>query len=144
MAEHGTLYRFKYADWMPDLLKSALLHESGLLLNPADGEWVVKVYTMAEMLSLPLDHELTGAVAENLNSANWPVRMMAIYLLAKSPDSKFGEVLKWAAEHDSNELVRNMAMALVANKQQDLESVYLQPQAAAAAEEEGLSLLRLK
>jgi len=112
MAEHGVLYRFKYADWMPALLKSAMVLKAGLLLNPADSEWPVKVHTMAEMISLPLDHELTGAVARNLNSADWPVRMMAVHLLAKCPDGEFGKVLDWAAEYDSSKLVRDMAAAL--------------------------------
>jgi len=124
-AESGALYRFKYADWMPTLLKSALLHDTGLLLNPARGEWVVKVHTMAEMLSLPLEHELLSAVARNLNDANWPVRMMAVYLLAKSPDGEFSKVLGWAAQHDSHGLVRDMAAALRAAGSESL-----QPQAA--------------
>jgi hypothetical protein len=117
MAKHGTLYPFKYADWMPDLLKSALIHESGLLLNPADGEWAVKVHTMAEMISMPLDHELADALAKNLNNAYWPVRLMAIYLLADSSDAGFGNVLNWMAQYDTNDLVRKMALAL-ATKQQ--------------------------
>ncbi len=112
MAEHGTLYKFKYADWLPALLKSALLYESGLLLNPSDGEWIIKVHTMSEMLTLKMDHELISAVAENLNNKNWPVRLMAIYLLSKNADSKFERVLEWTAEYDSSELVRNMAVAL--------------------------------
>lgn len=114
MAEQGALYRFKYADWMPALLKSALLQQSGLLLNPVDTEWTVKVYTMVEMLSLPLHHELLSAVAKNLNDANWPVRMMAIYLLASSPDGGFARVLDWTAERDPSPLVRAMAIALTA------------------------------
>ena len=117
MGEHGTLYPFKYADWMPDLLKSALIHESGLLLNPADGDWVIKVNTMAEMISMPLDHELAGALAKNLNNAYWPVRLMAIYVLSDSSDAGFSNVLNWMAQYDTNELVRKMALAL-ATKQQ--------------------------
>ncbi|MEA3227059.1 MAG: hypothetical protein U9Q07_14000, partial [Planctomycetota bacterium] len=74
----GTLpYRFMSADWVTDLLRNALLHESALLRNPADSEWLVKVHTMADMLSLPLDFKLTDAVAENLYDAKWPVRTMA-------------------------------------------------------------------
>jgi len=105
-------YKLLYADWMPPMLKSALIHESGLLRSPADGEWVVKVHTMADMLCLLLDHDLVSAVSENLNSPNWPVRALAIYLLAKSSQSKFAQVLDWAAKYDSNALVRNMAIAL--------------------------------
>jgi tetratricopeptide (TPR) repeat protein len=114
MAEHGALYRYKYADWMPSFLKSALLQESGLLLNSAEDEWVVKVHTMAEMLSLPLDTELMNAVAKNLNHPKWPVRMMAVYLLAKSSENTFDKVLSWVAENDSSQIVRDMAVALSA------------------------------
>ncbi len=112
MSNRELPYGFRYADWVPPLLRSALLHESGLLRNPAEGHWVVKVHTMAEMLSLPLDHELISVVAENLNNTDWPVRMMAVYLLAKSSDGRFDRVLDWAAKYDSNELVRSMAIAL--------------------------------
>lgn len=122
MAEHGTLYRFKYADWMPTLLRNALVHQSGLLLNPTDGEWVLKVHAMAAMLSLPLDHELTSAVAESLNNTRWPVRLMTIYLLSHSADGRFDRVLSWAAEYDSNELVRNMAVALGATRSGNLQA----------------------
>jgi tetratricopeptide (TPR) repeat protein len=105
-------YRFLYADWMNSLLRSALSHKSGLLLNPADDEWVVKVYTMADMLSLPMDHELISAVAENMNSTKWPVRLMAVYLLSTIPDSQFGQVLDWTAKNDPNKNVRDIAVVL--------------------------------
>ena len=104
-------YRFLYADWMNSLLRSALSHKSGLLLNPAD-EWVVKVYTMAGMLSLPMDHELISAVAENMNSTKWPVRLMAVYLLSTIPDSQFERVLDWTTKNDPSKTVRDMAIVL--------------------------------
>jgi tetratricopeptide (TPR) repeat protein len=110
MANRDPLYKFMYADWMPDLLKSALLH------NLTDDDWVAKVHTMAGMLLLPLDYELTNALAENLNDTHWPVRMMAIYLLAKSHDSNFTKVLDWTAKYDSSSLVRDMAITLGAAK----------------------------
>ncbi len=125
MANRKPLYRYLYADWMPTMLKSALIHESGLLCNPADGEWVVKVYTMAEMLSLSLNQEITRAVAENLNNNDWPVRMMALYLLAKGGDSEFANVLDWTAKNDSNKLVRDMAVALGAASAQSPKSAEL-------------------
>ena len=103
------LYRFLYDDWMEPLLRSAL---SELLRNPANDQWVVKVHTIAEMLSLPLDYEMTSAAAKNLDNTNWTVRMMAIYLLSKAPDSNFDKVLDWTAKNDSSELVRDMAIAL--------------------------------
>lgn len=111
MAQRGALYRYKYADWMPRMLKSAVTNESGLLLNPVESDWVVKVYTMAAMLSLPLDQELMNAVAKNLNHPRWPVRMMAVFLLAKSPDGGFDKVLDWVAKNDSSQLVCDMATA---------------------------------
>jgi hypothetical protein len=111
MAQRGALYRYKYADWMPRMLKSAVTNESGLLLNPVESDWVVKVYTMAAMLSLPLDQELMNAVAKNLNHPRWPVRMMAVFLLAKSPDGGFDKVLDWIAKNDSSRLVCDMATA---------------------------------
>jgi hypothetical protein len=112
MSNRELAYELRYADWVPPLLRSALLHESGLLRNPAEGQWVVKAHTMAEMLSLPMDPELINAVAENLNNANWAVRMMAVYLLAKGSDDEFNEVLDWTTKNDSNMLVRSMAIAL--------------------------------
>jgi len=121
MANREPLYKFMYADWMPDLLKSALLH------NLNDNDWVAKVHTMASMLTLPLDYELINALTENLNDTHWPARMIAIYLLAKSQDSNFAKVLDWTAKYDSSNLVRDMAIALGADRPQQQEQ--LQPTA---------------
>jgi hypothetical protein len=112
MSNRKPPYRFLYADWMTSLLKSALSHKSGLLLNPAEDEWIVKVHTMADMLSLPIDHEIISAVAENMNSAKWPVRLMAVYLLSTIPDSQFNQVLDWTAKNDPSKTVRDMAIVL--------------------------------
>jgi hypothetical protein len=112
MSNRTPPYRFMYADWTTSLLRSALSHKSGLLLNPADDEWVVKVHTMADMLSLPMDHELISAVAENMNNTKWPVRLMAIYLLTTIPDSQFNQVLDWTAKNDPSKAVRDMAIVL--------------------------------
>ncbi len=105
-------YTFMSADWVAPLLRKALVHESGLLRSRADDDWAMKVHTMAEMLSLSLDFELTNAAAENLNDAKWPVRMMAVYLLATSPGSRFGRVLDATAQNDPSRSVREMAVAL--------------------------------
>jgi len=125
MANRMPLYRHLYADWMPTMLKSALIHESGLLRNPADDEWLVKVHTMAHMQSFALDQEMTRAVAENLNHTRWPVRMMALYLLAQNADGQFGKVLDWTAANDSNKLVRDMAAAIIAGRPQSPEPAEL-------------------
>jgi tetratricopeptide (TPR) repeat protein len=112
MSRKRPLYRFRYADWMPTLLTSALLHESGLLANPSSGEWVVKAYTMADMLGLQLDQEITSAVAENITNVAWPVRMMALCLLSSQTNSQFGNVLEWVAQHDASPIVREIAQSL--------------------------------
>lgn len=106
IGESKPLYKMMSADWMPALLSSALIH------NLTREDWVTKVHTMAGMLSLPLDYELTSSVANNLNDTHWPARMMALYLLAESQDSDFSKVLDWTANYDSNKLVRDMAIAL--------------------------------
>lgn len=106
MANREPPYKFMYADWMPALLKSALLH------NLTDDDWSVKVHAMAAMLVLPLDYELINALAENLNDAHWPTRLMAIYLLAKNQSESFAKVLDWTAEYDPHKLVRDTAIAL--------------------------------
>ncbi len=106
MANRQPLYKFVYAEWMPDLLKSALVQNLG------DKDWVVKIHTMAAMLPLPLDYEFTNAIAKNLNDTHWPTRMMATYLLAKNKDGGFTNVLDWTAKYDSSKLVRDMALAL--------------------------------
>jgi hypothetical protein len=67
---------------------------------------------MADMTFLPLDYKLIKALSKNLNDSRWPVRLMAVYLLAKNQNNNFTGVLDWTAENDSNELVRDMAIAL--------------------------------
>ncbi len=110
MANRDPLYKFMYADWMGDLLKSALLY------NLKSGDWVVKTNTMTDILPLPLDYELIAAVSENLNDTDhWPVRLMGLFLLAENQNDSFNRVLDWTAQHDSNPLVSQMATALVAS-----------------------------
>ena len=106
MANRKPPYKFIYADWMPAMLKSAILH------SLADDDWVAKTHTLASMLLMPMDYDLINASAESLNDAHWPVRMMALYLLQKKQDSSFAKVLNWAAKYDSHKLVRDMAIAL--------------------------------
>jgi hypothetical protein len=112
MAQRGVLYPFRYAPWLPELLRSALLADSGLLLREGPEEWVVKVNTMAGMLSLPIDLALATALAKNLHHPQWPVRLMAVYLLAKSQGSDFNKVLKWVGQYDASDLVRSLAKSL--------------------------------
>ena len=112
MAEHGTLYPYRYADWLPDLLRSSLVSASGLLLGQGRDDWPVMVSTMADMLPMQIDQELATAAAKNLNHPRWPVRLMAIYLLARRSGGNFDAVLDWVARQDDHELVRSIAMSL--------------------------------
>jgi len=106
MAGLKPLYKFTYTDSMPPVLKSALLNSF------ASDDWVAKAYIMTDMTSLPLDYDFLNALSENLNDTHWPVRLMAIYLLAKNQDTSFTKVLDWAAKYDSSKSVRDMAIAL--------------------------------
>lgn len=107
IADGKTLYKLASADWMPAMLKSALIH-----YLTRDDDWVAKVHTMSGMLSLPMNYELTNAASANMNDKNWPARLMAMYLLAKSQDNDFAKVLDWTAKYDSSKFVRDMAIAL--------------------------------
>lgn len=103
-------YKFMYADWMPQLIKSSLAH------NLADDDWVVRADTIAAMKYLPLDYELTTALADNLRGNCWPVRLMALYILAQNRSSDFSKVLDWTAGNDEEKIVRDMAISLGAAK----------------------------
>ncbi len=104
-------YRLMSAEWMPDLLNSALAQAL------ADNDWEIRVHTMAELLSIQLDYKLRNADSDNLNHRQWPVRLMALYLLTKKQGQDFSKVLDWTARVDNNEQVRNMAIALGAKTQ---------------------------
>jgi hypothetical protein len=106
MANREPPYKLVRADWMQEMLRSALLQ--GL----ADDGWAVRTHTTAAMLSLPMDYELLNAVSENLNDTHWPVRLIAMYALAKEQGGSFRKVLDHIAKYDSNNLVREMAVAL--------------------------------
>jgi hypothetical protein len=112
MVEKGTLYTFAYEPWMPGQFRASLTSSSGLLLGGADSEWAAKVNTMADMLSMSLDQELTAVVLKNIERPQWPVRLMAIYLLAKSSAASVGGVLDWVVKNDKDDLVRSMAVSL--------------------------------
>ena len=78
-----------------------------------DEDWKIRVHTLSGLLSLsiPLDG-IVSEVSENLNHDKWPVRLMAMVLLAKAQPNTFQKVLDWAVQHDSYELNRRMAIVL--------------------------------
>jgi hypothetical protein len=55
---------------------------------------------------------LATAAAKNLNHEQWPVRLMAVYLLANNHGDNFRPVLDWIAKQDASELVRSLAASL--------------------------------
>ena len=81
-------------------------------MNLDSDDWVVQAHTVTELISLPLDYKLTDAVAGNLDNTHWPLRLISLYLLSKNGGSSFDKVLNWTAKHDTNNLVREMAIAL--------------------------------
>jgi len=114
MIEQGrTLYPYRYKPWVTEVLRSSLTSVSGLLLSPNSDDWVVKVHTMADLLAVPLDSDLIGAVAKGLTHDQWPVRLMAVYLLADNHGQNFRPVLEWVAKQDASDLVRSLAASLL-------------------------------
>ncbi len=83
-------------------------------LSLVDENWTVKIQAMAMLLMFPspLDYEITRDISENLYDSQWPVRMMSLYLLSKHQGDDFKPVLDWAAKYDSQQYVRDMAVAL--------------------------------
>ncbi|MCU0914756.1 MAG: hypothetical protein MUC88_09360 [Planctomycetes bacterium] len=112
MQEKGILYQFSWDPSLQGILRSALTGSSGPLLGAGQGDWTVKVNAMADMLPMSIDQELATAVARNLNHPQWPVRLMALYLLAQRPGPNFGSILDWVTKNDADELVRSMAVSL--------------------------------
>jgi hypothetical protein len=112
MTQQGVLYAFQYEDWMPGQFRQSLTSPFGLLLGGTAREWAAKVNTMADLLPMPLDQELASVVLKNLESPQWPVRLMAVYVLAKTSVGSVSAVLDWVAQNDKDELVRSMAVSL--------------------------------
>jgi hypothetical protein len=105
-ADTGPKYRFMYAE--PQLLSSALAR------CLSEDDWVLKVETMSALLRLKLDYRLTEAVSAELHSRYWPVRLMAIFVLAENQGRDFLSVLNWTANNDNSQTVKDMAAALAA------------------------------
>lgn len=103
MANREPLYKFAYKEWMPDMLKSALI------ANLSDKNWIVRANTLASLYPLPLDYSLTKVVSNNLQDSQWPVRLLAVAVLSKNQSDNFSKVRQWIAKHDSDELVKHLA-----------------------------------
>lgn len=103
LRQNGTPYKFMYAE--SELLSSALAR------CLVENDWVLKVQTMAAMQRLKLDYRITEAVSEDLRNPYWPVRLMAVFILAKNQQN-FTPVLAWTQQNDPHPLVRQMASIL--------------------------------
>ena len=108
-------YRFMYTE--PQLLSSALAR------CLSEDDWILKTQTIAAMQRLKLDYRLTEAVSAELENPNWPVRLMAVFVLAKSQDEKFLPVLSWIAKNDRHPMVKQFAAILSGNVITDLSAV---------------------
>ncbi|MFA6186838.1 MAG: hypothetical protein WC770_06480 [Phycisphaerae bacterium] len=103
LRQNGTSYKFIYAE--PELLSSALAR------CLVENDWVLKVQTMAAMQMLKLDYRMTEAVSKDLQNPYWPVRLIAVFILAKNQQN-FTPVLAWTQQNDPHPLVRQMASIL--------------------------------
>jgi len=101
----GPAYRFIYTE--PQVLSSALAK------CLSDDDWILKVQTMVAMLRLKLDYRLTQAVSAELENPNWPVRLVAVFILAQNQGRQFTPVLSWTAKNDLNPRVRQLAAILL-------------------------------
>jgi hypothetical protein len=101
----GPKYKFIYAE--PELLSSALAR------CMSEDDWVLKVQTMASLLKLKLDYRLTEAVSSELRNRFWPVRLMALFILTQNQGKDFLPVLKWTANNDNSQVVKDMAAAMM-------------------------------
>lgn len=104
---------FKYARVDQPLLVDAV--RRGL----RDENWKIRIQALDSLYSLGirLDAGMIQDISANLNSDKWPVRMLAMVLLAKADAASFRQVLDWVAQNDSSPLNRQMALDLGASGQ---------------------------
>jgi hypothetical protein len=99
-------YRYIKADrtLLVDTVRKALV----------DQNWKVRVQTMDSVMvmAIPLEFGMVREISQNLNHEQWPVRLMAMLVLAKSQPGTFDQVLEWTAQYDPYWLNRRMALAL--------------------------------
>ncbi len=112
-ADRGLPYTFRYADWLPGWLTSALIDPSGLLHLDRDQDWEVRVHALDSLEGLRLEGGLLQALGDALQDPHWPVRFRALALIAANPTPGFENVLDWTSKHDVHPLVRSLATLLV-------------------------------
>jgi hypothetical protein len=73
------------------------------------------MYNLLDLLP-PLDFEISRTVFENVNDKNWPVRMVALYMLSRTQSNSFLPVLEWKANNAPHMNVRRLAEVLLRSK----------------------------
>ncbi|AQT68552.1 hypothetical protein STSP2_01719 [Anaerohalosphaera lusitana] len=86
----------------------------GLKKGLQDENWIVKTATLNAIVNAvgAGNADLLSSVSAHVNDQQWPVRLMAIYLLDMQEGKEFDKVMTWFAKEDSNRLVRNLAQSL--------------------------------
>ncbi len=104
--EEEAEYRYIYVE------RSLL--EDALRLALEDNDWIVRMHTLTMLSEFESDlpFEMIQAVSENINSDNWAIRMLSLFVLAKQESSQFDQVLDWVAKYESRPLVQSIAVAL--------------------------------
>lgn len=79
-----------------------------------DENWKIRIQTMDSLMTLaiPLEYGMVREISQNLNHEKWPVRLMAMLVLAKAQPGSFDKVLDWTAQYDPYLLNRRMAAGL--------------------------------
>ena len=100
------LYKFKYAE--PQLLSSAIVR------CLSEDDWVLKCESILTGRMFRPDYRLVEAISGELDNDNWPVRLAAVFVMGNSGDEKFAKVLDWASKYDTDQMVKDMALLLLA------------------------------
>jgi tetratricopeptide (TPR) repeat protein len=100
-------YALKYDDWMPQMLRSAVVF--GLQQD----KWPVKALVTSQLTGLKMNYEITRVLSSNLNDENWPLRLITLYVLTKADTDDFSKVLDYYARNDANWLVKELAGSLL-------------------------------
>ena len=79
-----------------------------------DEDWTVKMQVMAALLPMKnqMEFSFVRQISEGLYDDQWPVRMIALYLLSRTQGEGFRPVLEGKSEDDPEAIVRQFAEGL--------------------------------
>ena len=105
----GLSRKYRYFSVEPSFLTSVIVNNIG------NDDWMLRTAAMYGLLDFrpPVDYEIGQAVSGSLDDPNWPVRMMATYILSRNRDKGFLPVLEWKAKNDPDMNVRRLAEVLL-------------------------------